>query len=355
MRIVFLDCTHSHYNGETMRQKALGGIETVTVCLAEALAKQGHTVTVYNNAPSAFHGSHYGVAWTGADMLGKAAPQKADIVIANNDTRLFKLYAEKTGDKSPYPVLWIHNRMLLEKTIRKGRYPSFIKWRPHGVFLGQKHMDACSALHPFRRKSILPHGLSDNFLGQGVLPQPPAPPQAIFFSQAYRGFSDVVKSWVEHIHPSCNSAVLKAFVGDIDLAGHGIAYDQKTLAAHNIQFMPRVSKDELINHIRQSRVMIYPGHKDETFCNVATEANALGVPIVTWGIGALSERVKDGYNGYVTPPDDHKAMAEKGLAILTDDAQWSQLSKNAIAHVQDLDWNGIADMWHSEVFKYAGS
>ncbi|MGN7438566.1 MAG: hypothetical protein ACTHOO_07975, partial [Alcanivorax sp.] len=47
-KITFLDCTNTQYNGDTIRTKPLGGIESTTVSLAEALAKKGYEVKVIN-------------------------------------------------------------------------------------------------------------------------------------------------------------------------------------------------------------------------------------------------------------------------------------------------------------------
>lgn len=353
MHIVFLDCTQSHYNGETMRHEPLGGIETVTVCLAESFANERENkVTVCNNAPDEFRGSVNNVQWTNYEHLNSDVHHNATVVIANNDPGLFDLYASRTGDKNFYPVLWMHNRMLIEKTIRKGRYAAFVKWHPHGVFLGTKHKNSCSFLHPFRNKSTLPHGLTENFLNKEPLDKPTSPPQAIFFSQAYRGFDKTVDCWMKYIHPAHSAAVLKAFVGDIDLQAHNIPYTKAEMEAGNILFMPRVPKKDLIEHIRHSRLMLYPGHKDETFCNVATEANSLGVPIVTTGIGALSERVEDNKNGFIIHDGDLKATADKALLLLSNDKIWQEMSDSSIRYVQHLTWGNIAQQWEKEVFKY---
>lgn len=350
MRLVFLDCTDTSYNGDTMRRKPLGGIETVTVSLAEALAAAGHDVCVYNKAAHDEQGDFYGVSWQSYDALSEN--ERASVVIANNDPALFDVYAKKTGAKRFYPVLWMHNRMLVEKTIRKGRFLPFLRWRPHGVFLGSKQYKSCSPLHPFRKKTIIPHGLTESFLGYGVVDSPPAP-QAIFFSQAYRGLSTVVSCWVDYVFPQCPQATLKVFVGNIDLQRHGIAMSMDQLKAKNIVFMPRVPKRDLIENIRESRVMMCPGHKDETFCNAAAEANALGVPVVTNGIGALSERIVDGQNGYIVPCGNGRLMGEKSLSLLTDNAVWKEMSQNAIRHTSAMVWDGVAGEWNDKVFKHA--
>ena len=55
----------------------------------------------------------------------------------------------------------------------------------------------------------------------------------------------------------------------------------------------------MIDDIKKSRIFLIPGHKAELFCLSAQEAKELCVPIVTLGIGSLSERVIHGKTGFI--------------------------------------------------------
>ena len=59
------------------------------------------------------------------------------------------------------------------------------------------------------------------------------------------------------------------------------------------------NKSDLITDISNSRVFLIPGHKAELYCIAAEEARELCVPIITLGIGCLSERVQHGKTGFV--------------------------------------------------------
>lgn len=352
MKIVFLDCTTTNYNGDTLGQKALGGIETVTICLAEALAAiDGNTVIVVNN--SEYSGTRIirNVRWMNRDhFFAHGKGLVADVVVANNDPRLFD-QAAQIIDKPFTPVLWMHNRILLEKTIRKMRLLSFYRWNPVGVFLSENQQNACNRFHRFRRKVLMHHGLSSDFLnGDIVLPQDSLQ-AAMFFSQPYRGLREVVSCWVRYIHPICPEAVFKVCVGDINMAEYNIPYSKNQLAEHNIVIMPRLPKVDLINHLKYARLVIYPGHKDETYCSVAAEANALGVPLVSFGRGALSERVRHGYNGFLVADGDLKTMGNRAIELLKNENDClAVLSNNARAYVSNLSWDGVADKWMKKVF-----
>jgi glycosyltransferase involved in cell wall biosynthesis len=53
--------------------------------------------------------------------------------------------------------------------------------------------------------------------------------------------------------------------------------------------------------------------------NVVLEAFAAGVPVVATAVGGTPELVSDGINGYLVAPGDADALAERILAVLSDD------------------------------------
>jgi glycosyltransferase involved in cell wall biosynthesis len=53
---------------------------------------------------------------------------------------------------------------------------------------------------------------------------------------------------------------------------------------------------------------------------ILLEALAAGVPAVSTAVGGTPEVIEDGFNGYLVPPDDAKALAHRILDTLRDDA-----------------------------------
>lgn len=68
----------------------------------------------------------------------------------------------------------------------------------------------------------------------------------------------------------------------------------------------------------QNADMFLTASKTDNMPLAVIEAMSVGLPVI--GVGALGipEIVKDSQNGYIIPPDDVKAMAEKTLALLND-------------------------------------
>src|SRR5262245_22682763 len=95
--IAFLDDSFA-FTGSSFRASPLGGVQSATVQLAEALAKRGHKVTVRGmvEAPE----EHYGVRY-----LPLAGPGETsfDFIIANRAPHLLR---RAEGKKR---ALWLHN------------------------------------------------------------------------------------------------------------------------------------------------------------------------------------------------------------------------------------------------------
>ena len=83
--------------------------------------------------------------------------------------------------------------------------------------------------------------------------------------------------------------------------------------------------------------MLIPGHKAELFCLAAEEAKQMCVPIVTYGIGCLYERVVDKVTGFVAKNDDE--FAKYSLDLINDDSIWKEMRNNLLKNRGKRTWN----------------
>ncbi|SHI26517.1 glycosyltransferase [Ferrimonas marina] len=85
----------------------------------------------------------------------------------------------------------------------------------------------------------------------------------------------------------------------------------------------------------------------EGFGNTLIEARSQGLPIVAYDtFEALHWIVREGQNGHVIPPYDHRAFADAILAITADDATYQRYSEAALALADDTDQERILARWH---------
>ena len=71
---------------------------------------------------------------------------------------------------------------------------------------------------------------------------------------------------------------------------------------------------------RPSDIAVLPSYYREGLPKFLIEANAIGRPIITTNSVGCKDAVVDGYNGFVVPIKNARAIAEK-LRILIDDPQ----------------------------------
>jgi glycosyltransferase involved in cell wall biosynthesis len=285
----------------------LGGTEQAVLNLAATLGARGHAVSVGTGAA------------------------EADISVAVNDATLLR-------GASGLPVIWFHNEVSLWREWRRGRLPALWRHRPVAVFLGARQAAMAPALPVFRRRVVIGHGVPEAVLRAAPAGSPPAP-QAVFLSQAYRGLAEVISVWRRLVAPAMPGARLSAFVQAREVG----RYRALALGEASIAIEPRVGNAAIPEVLRGARVVLAPGHRSETFCLVAAEAAAIGVPVITRGWGALAERVNDGQTGFVC--GSWLGFARRTLEVLGDAKLWRRLQAGGLATRADAGWDRAARAW----------
>ena len=318
----------SSFDGASLRVRPLGGTETVVAQLTEALAARGHHLTVLTGQPEPLDMN--GVSWRPV-QVGETV--KADLAIAISDATNLNYV------KATRRVVWIHNTRAFDRFLRKcGPLATFRYW-PAAVVLGAYHDSKVSRFIPYSRRVVIPHAIAAPFATADPGDASPRPPRAIHFSQPHRDAQNLVRIWIERVHPELPGAEFHIFGGDWRPEG----YSDELLAESGIVLRERLSKDGLVEEMRRARVMLYRGHKDETFCLAAAESIAMGVPVVTAGVGSLRERVCHGETGLIGESDEEFAQAT--VRILTEDALWSRLHQGGLATRGGIGWDTVAAMW----------
>lgn len=336
--IVILDCTTKAYNPDFVQGSTLGGIQLGTINLSAALHARGHRVTVINNTPE--EKSFDGVFWKNkaASPVSLPSPRNT-ILIANNDPNLFVPYADSIA-KGARPFLWVHNTLNLKRFLREERWRSYLRFRPEGVFLSHDALKNTPCYYPFGGKTIIPHFLHDDFLSAPQVS--PTGKRVVFTSQPHRGLDKSVRLWISRVLPACAEASFHLYC-DKQAACDVVGMREEDLKRYNVILEGRKTRKDLIAAMGGSRAMFYPGSRDETFCYAAAEALALGIPVVTQGIGSLKDRVRDGVDGFIRARDAD--FADALVKVLRDDALWQGLSQNAAAAQKALSKEAVLDLW----------
>jgi glycosyltransferase involved in cell wall biosynthesis len=75
------------------------------------------------------------------------------------------------------------------------------------------------------------------------------------------------------------------------------------------------------------------------------EAAAMGLPVVTTGVGGIPDLITNGETGLVVPDDDHEAMAAAIERLLTDDLLAARLSSAGRRLAERSSWRNVRPQW----------
>ena len=315
---------------------ALGGIEACNLELARALAKRGHRVSLAGTGRAQARTDPFGVTHLG---LAEAATGQVDTIVVSNIATDFDALRRPGAS----PVDWMHNPLRLEKAVRKGYFGPLYRHRPRAVFPSEDLAER-TFRYPFAAREVIGHGLDPAFLGAVAAKHDPTEPaRFVFASQPHRGLDRVLRLWRELVSPALPRAELHLL---------GAAPAALADPAARIHVRGRLTKREMIDVYAGARAMLYPGAEDETFCLAALEAQCVGLPIVTMGIGALKERVSQGTDGFIC--HDDVDFADKAILLGRRGDLAAELGAGARQRRANRSWDFVAGLWEALVLAPRG-
>ena len=106
----------------------------------------------------------------------------------------------------------------------------------------------------------------------------------------------------------------------------------------DVRFLGKV--ENVGDVLRGAELFLLPS-ATESFGLAALEAMACGVPVIASDAGGIPEVVENGKTGYLAPPGDAAAMAERALQVLEDPAEHERLKRNAVARAREFSADKI--------------
>lgn len=77
-------------------------------------------------------------------------------------------------------------------------------------------------------------------------------------------------------------------------------------------------RDDLLNVFRSLDLFVIPSVEGDTIPQVLMQAMAMALPVVSTTVGSIPDVVQDGVTGFVVPPRDAEALAERIVVLLND-------------------------------------
>ncbi len=141
-----------------------------------------------------------------------------------------------------------------------------------------------------------------------------------------KGFLTLIRGWVEMLGrwPRHTARPELVLIGDGPEGGRL----RRTIAAAGVAETVRLTgalpRDGVITELQRADVFALPmrtrlgGLNPEGLGLAALEAAACGLPVIIGRSGGAPESVRPGETGFVVPPDDHQALADRLALLLTD-------------------------------------
>jgi glycosyltransferase involved in cell wall biosynthesis len=330
MKICFLDNTEFKYDSSNLDDYKLRGAEKVLINLSRELKNLGINVTIINNCNN--EKIIQGIKWLNINEYN--SNENFDVAISNGDIR----FLDRVNAKKKFAISY--SNQSLEKFVRKKQLKSFILNKPKILFIGKYHKEKRNILLRCFGYEYLDLAVDDEFLNQNIdLKKKINNNQAIFTSRGDRNGHMLYTIWKNNIFNKNKN--VKLLCSPIDYLENPENF--------NVIIRKMVDKNELINDLKNSRMMLVPGHKAELYCLAAEEARELCVPIVTLGIGSLRERVQHGKTGFIAKNIDE--FTHYTLELFNNNNLWNEIRQNLFIMRGKYNWKLSAQKFKQVLIK----
>ncbi len=85
---------------------------------------------------------------------------------------------------------------------------------------------------------------------------------------------------------------------------------------NNIYFIGELSHNKILEYYKKSAVVLIPSICPDSYPTVTMEAMSVGRPIIASRLGGLPEQIEEGKTGFLVPPRNPEAIAEKIIYLL---------------------------------------
>ncbi|MDA7715199.1 glycosyltransferase [Pelagibacteraceae bacterium] len=327
-QILIIDNSNLSYTGDNINGPVLRGTETSLILLSEEFARKN--IDVFFATKTNQEKKVNGVRYINEKNINK--DKIYDLAIAVSNANLFN------DVKSIKKAIFSVSNQSLEKFIRKRQFLSTYIHKPIIVTLCEYQLKKRGFFTSPFGKTIIPITVDKRFLDEKIDINFIPPKKAIYNIRSNRNLDDLIDIWINLIYPKNKEL-------EFHITPNLVQYSDKY---KNSNIFPRKigSRGEMINELKNSRVLLYLGHKSDIFTLTAEEAIKLCVPVITYGIGSLSERVSHGNNGFIAKNSNE--FAKYTLDLMNNDSILKELKNKMFKKRAEITWSTIADIWEKK-------
>jgi glycosyltransferase involved in cell wall biosynthesis len=324
-KIIIIDNSDLSYSGEDIDGTVVRGTEASLILLSEQFVKMGINVDYCNSL-------EYIKKINGVNYFNKNNIDKNliyDLAIAISDANEFRRVS------SVKKAVFSNSNQPIEKFIRKKQLIPFLKFKPTLITLCDYQFERRSFFTSFYGKKTIPITVDPKFLDieidNNFIPEK----KVVYNIRSNRNLDHLIKIWCEKIYPINSDFKLYITPDLIDYKNHH--------KENNIFLRTIGSRSEMIDELKSYRALTYLGHKSDIFTLTAEEAIKICLPVVTFGIGSLKERVTHNETGFIAKNDQE--FADYTIKLLDDDDFYLNLKRKMSKNRKENNWDYIANEW----------
>ena len=340
------------FDGNTDRERGLGGSETAAIQLSRELVKRGHRMTVFSNLPGQpgkFDGVSYIPLSEWSKYVGSASH---DVAIIQREPMAFNQQL-----RSKLNVLWCHDLGLLRhKTAFRSSLWNVDYIVPvshwHGTQLAQVYELPASLIAPMY------NGIDLDLIAKATNgPRQRDRKALIYASRPERGLDLLLQSVFPRLLERDPELTLYIAGYENTVPEMEAFYTHcRQLAANfgpRVKWLGGLSKPDLYRLYSRGAAYVYPSRSfDEVFCITVAEAAACGLPFVGTTLGALPEvtGLVPGFASLVEHPGEAteqfiSAFVNETWRVLSDDLVNQRMSKAGREGAETYSWANAAEQW----------
>ncbi len=329
-KIIIIDNSDLSYAGDDINGTTVRGTEASLILLSEQFTRMGIFVDFCNSIKK--KKVINGVKYFNKNSIDKKELYDLAIVISDaNEFRRVNSLKKAVFSNSNQPI---------EKFIRKKQLIPFIKYKPTLITLCNYQFQKRSFLTSLYGKKTIPITVDPKFLNIEIDENYVPEKKVVYNIRSNRNLDKLIKIWCEKIFPFNNEFKLYITPDLIDYSNHH--------RSNNIFLRSIGTRQEMIDELKNYRALTYLGHKSDIFTLTAEEAIKLCLPVITFGIGSLKERVTHMETGFIAKNDQE--FADYTIKLLSDDMFYMNMKKKMKMRRKENNWEYIAREWINYFF-----
>ncbi|HEY2014293.1 MAG TPA: glycosyltransferase family 4 protein [Bryobacteraceae bacterium] len=328
---------HFLYDGSTPDAKGVGGGLTARVRLAAALARRGHQVSLICNCPGP--SVHDGVPYFPLESVDRIA---TEALVVHSSGGAF--------DITPLLSIPIQAKTQIVVSSGIGLPKGTLEFAPHAVYACSNFLrDEIARLCPFvpRKNIFVTHYGINRWNWTGLFDRARDPRRLIYSSHPSKGL-EASREVVRRLRRNDERFSLHCYGGN-QLWGQA---EETPPAEPGIFYHGLINQRDLAAEYKRSAFLMQLQTRPEPFGITVVEGMAAGCLVVASPVGAFTELIQHGQNGFLIEgdPADPKTL-DRAAELIRTVSENPELARKIRrqAFTTPFDWDTIAAVWEAHL------